>query len=94
MKSYFSEMDGDIFEFYFGGLYAIYSFANIFLPLISGSKINILLKFRTQGSRWRSDRFSTLRNFNYLRSDYICLWALLKKLLGDVLWPNNTRMGY
>ena len=29
-------MDGNSFEIYFGGLYSIYAFANIFLPFISG----------------------------------------------------------
>lgn len=30
------DIDGDVFEIYFSGLYSIYAFANIFLPFISG----------------------------------------------------------
>jgi len=36
IKSLCRDIDGDIFEIYFGGLYSIYAFANIFLPFISG----------------------------------------------------------
>ena len=38
LKSHFSDVlsEGE-FEIYFGGLYSIYSFANIFLPFVTGS---------------------------------------------------------
>ena len=35
-------MDGDLFEIYFGGLYSVYAFANIFLPFISGGFRDLL----------------------------------------------------
>jgi len=35
-KEYFSNIDPNVFEIYFSGLYSVYSFANIFLPFISG----------------------------------------------------------
>ena len=37
LKAHFSEMGDGEFEIYFSGLYSVYSFANIFLPLLTGS---------------------------------------------------------
>lgn len=36
LKAHFSEMGDGEFEIYFSGLYSVYSFANIFLPLLTG----------------------------------------------------------
>lgn len=39
LYQHFSDiMSAEAFELYYGGLYSLYSFANIFLPFISGSK--------------------------------------------------------
>lgn len=37
-------MTPEAFELYYGGLYSLYSFANIFLPFISGSMIIIFIQ--------------------------------------------------
>ena len=45
------DIDPDVFEIYFAGLFSIYAFANIFLPFINGGLRDII-----------GDRFVILMN--------------------------------
>ncbi|KAM3141038.1 hypothetical protein pb186bvf_006839 [Paramecium bursaria] len=75
--------DGE-FEIYFSGLYSVYSFANIFLPLLTGNE--------RQQRRQSCPNFYGVAHSDWL--DNFFLWSISEKVFSDVFGKNHTWVGH